>query len=120
MRILAVEYTLAQLGRDLRVARKRRRLAIQDVAERVGVSRKTLERMEAGHPGVRLETLAAAMMVFGELDRLRELMSPERDETGWMLEESRLPKRIRRQDASSPPSSSPADSDDSNSGPVGF
>lgn len=118
MRHLSVEQTLCQLGRDLRVARKRRRLAVQDLAERVGVSRKTLERLEGGHPGVRLETLAAVMMALGELDKLRELMSPERDETGLLLEEARLPKRIRRQERSPTPAGQSPDED--SAGPVGF
>ncbi len=39
-------------GRNIRTARLRRNLRIQDLANRIGVSRYTLSAIERGRPGV--------------------------------------------------------------------
>ena len=43
---------LQGLGGRIRIARKRRGLSAQALAEKVGVFRKTIEALEAGKPGV--------------------------------------------------------------------
>ncbi|WP_411839831.1 helix-turn-helix transcriptional regulator [Paracoccus sp. ME4] len=89
-----VQSTLKRLGQDIRVARKKRRMSVADFCERVGVTDKTLAKLETGDGGVRLETLAMALMVLGELHRLGELIDPAKDHTGLVLDQSRLPERI--------------------------
>lgn len=89
-----VRRTLERLGHDIRVARKKRRMSVADFCERIGVTDKTLAKLETGDGGVRLETLAMALMVLGELSRLGELLDPSKDDTGLMLDQSRLPERI--------------------------
>jgi transcriptional regulator with XRE-family HTH domain len=85
---------LKQLGHDIRVARKKRRMSVADFCERLGVTDKTLAKLETGDGGVRLETLAMALMVLGELHRLSELLDPAKDNTGLVLDQARLPERI--------------------------
>lgn len=95
MSSLQVKSVLRQLGDDIRTARKKRRLPVADFCKRIGVTDKTLKKLESGDPGVRLETLAMALLVLGELDRLKNLIDPARDETGLSLDQQRLPIRIK-------------------------
>lgn len=64
---------LAALGERLRLARKRRRLPAALMAERVGISRDTLHRLERGEAAVSLGTCLRVLRVLGldtDLDRL--------------------------------------------------
>jgi hypothetical protein len=49
---MAVVRALRRLGGDLRTARLKRRLPMRVVAERAGISRATLQRVERGDAGV--------------------------------------------------------------------
>ena len=90
-----IQAALVQLGRSLEIARKRRRLRQSDVAERLGISRPTLDRLESGDPGVRLATLIGALWQYGLLDDITQSLSPDRDHVGLALEQSRLPSSVR-------------------------
>lgn len=86
---------IATLGERVRIARKRRRLTMEEMAARMFVTRKTLARVEAGEPGVTLAVLASALWVLG-LDRdLLEMAVPERDKAGIFREQQQLPQRVR-------------------------
>lgn len=105
----AVQTALKHLGHNIRVARKKRRMSVADFCERLGVTDKTLAKLEAGNGGVRLETFGMALLVLGELHRLDEILDPANDVTGLMLDYSRLPKRIvtRRRKPGSAPEATP-------------
>ncbi len=92
---IPVQRVLRQLGEDIRVARKRRLIKVSTMAERMGVSEPTLRKIENGDPTVQLGHLAQALFVLQMLDGLSKLASVGKDEIGQMLEEERLPKRIR-------------------------
>ena len=53
---LAVKRGLKNLGRDLEKARLRRRLKMSIVADRAGISRETLAKIQKGDPGVRIKS----------------------------------------------------------------
>ncbi|MBI2727663.1 MAG: helix-turn-helix transcriptional regulator [Polaromonas sp.] len=53
------------LGQRLQLARCRRELSTTVFAERVGISRNTLKRLEEGDPNVSLGTYLRAMRVLG-------------------------------------------------------
>lgn len=91
-----INSALRQLGTDIEIARKKRRMSVADFCERIGVSDKTLKKLERGDGGVRVETLAMALLALGMLDRLRELADASTDETALSLDISRLPQRIHR------------------------
>jgi len=64
---------LEALGDRLRLARKRRRISAVLMAERVGISRDTLHRVEKGDATVSLGTYLRVLRVLGldaDLDRL--------------------------------------------------
>lgn len=77
---LPVRDALRRLGRDLAIARRKRRISTADMAERLFVSRDTLWRIECGDPSVVLGTFVTA----GD------------DQLGLELDIDRLPRRIRR------------------------
>jgi transcriptional regulator with XRE-family HTH domain len=87
---------LQRLGADLAIARKKRGLSTQDMADRVFCSRDTLWRLERGDPTVAVGTLAAAAFILQLHERLAELADPGRDRLGLDLDEQRLAQRIRR------------------------
>ncbi len=91
----SVQRALRALGRDVRIARKKRRMPVADFAARMGVSPGTLARLEKGESGVSLGVLAMALLALGELRRLDELLDVSKDDTGLMLDIDSLPQRIR-------------------------
>ena len=56
---------LSQLGENIRLARLRRRLSAQQVAERSGMSRPTLHSIEMGLPSVSIGSYFHVLMVLG-------------------------------------------------------
>ncbi|MFM0157344.1 helix-turn-helix transcriptional regulator [Paraburkholderia sediminicola] len=90
-----VQRTLSKLGEDLNRARRRRGLTQQALAERIGAGLNTVKRMEAGDPRVQLHFLARALHLFGELQRLNDLLDSGQDDTGLMLMDEKLPQRVR-------------------------
>ena len=90
-----VERTLRKLGSDLRDARRRRRIPTRIMAERAGISRTTLNKLEKGDPGVSMGTYATTLFILGLLDRLAELADVRHDELGLDPAAELLPQRIR-------------------------
>jgi transcriptional regulator with XRE-family HTH domain len=86
---------LRKLGRDIRDARRRRRIPVAILAERVSISRTTLSKVEKGDPGVSAGTYATILFSLGMTDRLADVADPRHDTVGRELEEERLPERIR-------------------------
>jgi transcriptional regulator with XRE-family HTH domain len=86
---------VVKLGRDVALARRRRRLTQASLAERAGIARKTLIRLESGHPKVALESLARVLHVLGEVDRLAQLLDTGEDSVGLLLMDEALPLRVR-------------------------
>jgi transcriptional regulator with XRE-family HTH domain len=96
---LPVSRVIQELARQLVVARRRRRLSQESMAERMGVGINTVRRLEDGAPGIALETLARALHVLGELRRLEQLLAPESDALGLALADEDLPQRVRTRKA---------------------
>ncbi len=93
---LPVTRSLTRLGRAISLARRRRHLTQEDLAERIGVSAHTVRRMEAGHPGTALVHFARALQVFGELTQLDQLLDTPQDTIGLILMDEKLPQRVRK------------------------
>ena len=100
----AVKRSLKEFGGDLATARRKRGLTIVAVAERMGVSKNTYLRAEKGDPKVSLGVYAMALFVLGFGDPLNTLIDVSRDDTGLLLDEERLPKRVRMKKARGPQS----------------
>lgn len=91
----SVRKALVKLGGDIAVARKKRVMTIHMLAERVNVAPATIKRVEKGDPDVRLGVYAMTLFVLGFGDRISTLVDPARDDTGMLLDEERLPERVR-------------------------
>jgi transcriptional regulator with XRE-family HTH domain len=98
-----VKRSLHKLGEDMATARRKRGLTVAAVAERMGVSKGTYLRAEKGDPSVKLGAYAMALFVLGFGDAFRDLIDPSRDEVGLLLDEDRLPKRVRMKKRQSKP-----------------
>ncbi|GAB2859241.1 helix-turn-helix transcriptional regulator [Pseudoduganella ginsengisoli] len=92
---LPVERALAQLGQNISLARRRRNMSQQMLAERIGASLNTVRRMEEGFAGTALQYFARALQVFGELDKLEMLLDTSQDSVGLALMDEKLPQRVR-------------------------
>lgn len=86
---------LHKLGSDISDARRRRRITMELLAERAGISRGTLIRIEHGDPGTSLGAYASVLYVLGFLDRLTDLADVRNDTVGLRLVDEELPKRVR-------------------------
>ena len=91
----AVRRSLAKFGRDMAIARRKRGLTTLAVANRTGVSKNTYLRAEKGDPSVGLGVYAMALFVLGFGDPLSALIDMSRDDTGLLLDQESLPKRVR-------------------------
>ncbi len=90
-----VSRALRQLGRDLSVARRMRRMTQQGLAQRMDTSVSTVRRMEDGKPGTALHTFLRALHVLGRLDDVVKVMALDQDTLGLELARERLPQRVR-------------------------
>jgi len=94
-----VQRLLAGLGENLRLARLRRGFSMRLVAERAGISRKTLYSIERGEPGVSLGGYASVLHSLGLHQDLGLLACD--DELGRKLQDAaltvskRAPRRSR-------------------------
>ena len=70
---------IEKLGADLAVARLRRKESLKTWAQRMGVSVPTLQRLEAGDPGVGIGIVATALWLIQRDAQLGELAAPEHD-----------------------------------------
>lgn len=71
---------IQKLGADLAVARLRRKESLRSWAKRLGVSVSTLQRLEAGDPGVSIGILASALWLINRDGELGQLAAPEHDQ----------------------------------------
>lgn len=94
----AITRTLAQIGAHLATWRRLQRLTAEQVADRAGISRGTLQRLEAGD-GASLENTLRVARALGVLDQLAAALDPYSTDVGRLRADEKLPQRVR----SSPP-----------------
>ena len=84
----AVEHNLITMGEQIKLARLRRRYSVQLVAERAGISRATLWKVEKGDAGVAIGIYAKVLSAIGLPDDITLLA---RDDTlGRFLQDAEL------------------------------
>jgi transcriptional regulator with XRE-family HTH domain len=84
----AVERLIVEVGQNIRLARQRRQISAQLLAERAGMSRPTLRAIERGDWGV---TLGAVANVLHSLGLAKDLECIARDdELGRKLQDAQL------------------------------
>jgi transcriptional regulator with XRE-family HTH domain len=60
-----IQRILEELGENIRLARLRRKLSTTQIAERAGMGRTTLVKIEQGHPGVGIGQYLNVLKVLG-------------------------------------------------------
>lgn len=98
-----MERAITKLGRGISLARRRRQLMLASLAERIGASLVTVRRLEKGDPCISLYFMARALHVFGELERLNQLLDTGEDAIGLELTDEQLPQRVRTRKAATHP-----------------
>ena len=93
---MPVRRALKKLGADIAAARKRRRIPMEQMAERAFTSRKTIRNVEAGSATVSMGIYATVLFLLGMNDRLAALVDASVDPYVLDLDEERLPQRVRR------------------------
>lgn len=83
---------LSQMGEQIKMARLRRKLSSELVAERAGVSRTTLWSVEKGSPSVAIGAYAAILHALNNMDNDLLLVAKD-DELGRKLQDLNLYKK---------------------------
>ena len=85
---------LETMGAQIKMARLRRKISAELVAERSGISRATLWSVEKGSPSVAVGIYAAVLHSLNNMDRDLLLIAKD-DELGRKLQDLDLPTRKR-------------------------
>lgn len=85
---------LETMGEQIKLARLRRNLSTELVAERAGISRATLWAVEKGTPTVAMGTYAAVLHALGGMDKDLGMIARD-DEFGRKLQDLKLSTRKR-------------------------
>lgn len=88
-----VERILIDLGERIRLARLRRNISAQLLADRAGISRQTLSTLENGSGSVSLATFIQVLFMLGLEKDLEEVAKD--DLLGRKLQDLKLPTRRR-------------------------
>lgn len=95
---LPVRRALRECGSHIQVWRKLRGLTQEQLAERAGVTRRTVSRMERGDGEVRVEIFLRIAHALGVLDPIPHAFDPYESDVGRMRADERLPQRVRPRD----------------------
>ncbi len=80
------EDILKRLGEQVKLARLRRNLSASVVAERAGISRASLWKVESGNPAVAIGIYAAVLHALGGMDEDLTLVAKD-DEMGKQMQD---------------------------------
>lgn len=82
------QQSLAVLGENIRLARKRRKYTQTLISERTGLSRLTIRKVERGDPSVSMGHYVAVLAVLGLVEDLTQVAAD--DELGRKLQDIAL------------------------------
>ncbi len=95
---LPVRRSLREVGQHVAAWRKLRGLTQNQVADRAGIDRKTLMRIERGDGAVSLDIVFRVLHALGVLDGLASSLDPYESDVGRLRADDRLPDRVRPRD----------------------
>ena len=90
----ATEKILKTMGEQIKLARLRRNLSAELVAERAGISRASLWKVESGSPAVAIGIYAAVLHALGNMDKDLALVAKD-DAMGRQMQDLNLLTRKR-------------------------
>ena len=90
-----VRRALRSVADDLGSWRRLRGLTQAQLADRAGVSREVVIRLEKGDGGARLENFMRVLRALGVLEPLTTALDPYESDVGRLRSDERLPQRVR-------------------------
>jgi len=84
-----------QLGENLAAWRRLQNISAAQLADRAGVSRPTLSKLEHGDLGVGLGVIMAVLSALGRLDAIVAATDPYESDLGRIRSSETVPKRVR-------------------------
>ena len=87
---------MKRLGENLRIARIRRNLTIDDVAQRIGTGPRAVMDAEKGKTSTGIVVYGALLWIYDQLQQLEVVADPSRDEEGLSLALARERTRVRK------------------------
>ena len=90
---IPVQKALKKLGSDIKEARIRRRISMALMAERAGITRPTLVKVENGDAATSMGIYAKVIFILGLDKNLADVADIKNDKVGIMIESNELPKR---------------------------
>jgi len=88
------ERALTLAGEHIATWRRLHDLTQEQVAQRAGVSRGSVVRLESGHPGVSLDVFVRVLAVMKSLDSMLDGIDPFKTEFGRMRADMTLRERV--------------------------
>ncbi len=84
-----------QIGENIAVWRRFQNLTAEQLAERAGVSRPTISKLERGDLGVGLGVVLEVLRALGQLDAVVTATDPYETDLGRIRAGETVPKRVR-------------------------
>jgi transcriptional regulator with XRE-family HTH domain len=91
-----VEHAINKVADNLRTARLRRRMTIEEVAEKIGTGARAIRAAENGKPSTGIAVYAALLWTYGLLSPFEELADPHSDTEGLARTEIGKNARARK------------------------
>jgi transcriptional regulator with XRE-family HTH domain len=92
---VAVRRAAREIGERLATWRRLQGLTASQVADRAGITRVTLSRLEAGTGGTSLENTLRVARALGIMDDLVDSVDPYASDIGRLRSDENLPRRVR-------------------------
>src|SRR4051794_35620519 len=92
---LPVRRALREFGEHLQAWRKLRGLTQSQVADRAGISRLTLIRLERGDGAASLDITFRVLLALGILEGVPRVVDPFETDLGRLRADEELPRRVR-------------------------
>lgn len=97
---MPVKRTVRDFSRHVQAWRKLRGLTQTQLADRAGVDRKTVQRIEGGDSRVSFENILRVLHALGVLDGVARAVDPYETDLGRLRADDQLPQRVRPRDLS--------------------
>lgn len=92
---VATKLAAKSIGENIATWRKLYNLTAEELADKAGVSRSTISRLENGDPSVNLATFLNVCRCFDSLDAVVQATDPYETDLGRARADQALPKRVR-------------------------
>ena len=90
-----VERAIRRLGQDMRIARLRRNMTVNEVADRIGTGPRAVMDAEKGKPSTGIAVYVALLWAYDLLNPFEALADPQNDSEGIAFDRLSSRKRAR-------------------------